>query len=42
MQVDEATVDALHKQYFDAVEALLVKHMATFPGYQDLKLIMIR
>ena len=37
-----AALDALHKQYFDAVEALFHKHMPTFPGYEDLSLVMLR
>ena len=42
LQADAAALDDIHKQYFDAVEALFTKHMATFPGYDRLKLVMIR
>lgn len=41
-QVNHEIVDKLHKQYFDEVEALFKKHMATFPGYENLHLVMIR
>lgn len=42
MQEFAAGLDTLHKQYFDAVEALFRKHMPTFPGYEKLSLIMLR
>ncbi|KAK9814027.1 hypothetical protein WJX73_009556 [Symbiochloris irregularis] len=41
-QVNHDIVDKLHKQYFDQVEALFRKHMPTFPGYENLQLVMIR
>lgn len=40
--MNHEVVDKLHKQYFDAVEVLFKKHMATFPGYDKLDLVMIR
>ena len=41
-QVNMEVVDDMHTRYFDAVEALMLKHMPTFPGYDKLKLVMIR
>ena len=42
VQVNAEVVDKLHRQYFDAVEALFRKHMPTFPGYKSLELVMVR
>ncbi len=33
-------VDALHAQFYGAVEKLWKKYAATFPGYEKVKLVM--
>lgn len=40
MQITEDMINTLHAKYFAAVQQLFEKHMAAFPGYQDLKLVM--
>ena len=42
LQAFQEGLDAWHRQYYDAVEALFRKHMPTFPGYEDLELVMLR
>ena len=41
MQVDETAVDLLHAQYYKAVERLFHLHQPTFPGYEDVHLVMV-
>ncbi|CAK0784954.1 hypothetical protein CVIRNUC_008159 [Coccomyxa viridis] len=39
-QPREADVSAIHKQFYDALEALWHKHQPSYPDYSDVKLVM--
>jgi 2-acylglycerol O-acyltransferase 2 len=39
-QVPQEQVDALHQQFYKATVALFLKHKDTFPGYEDVKLVV--
>ena len=41
-QVDEAVVEKLHTQYYNAVEGLFLKYKSSFPQYSNVKLVMER
>ena len=38
MQVPTAVVEALHRQYYDAVVALFLRHKDSFPSYENVSL----
>ena len=38
VQVPAAVVDALHRQYYDAVVSLFTRHKDSFPGYESVSL----
>lgn len=40
LQVDEAVVADLHRQFYAAVEALFRRYQPSFPGFEDVQLVM--
>jgi len=38
VQVPAASVDAMHKQYYDAVVSLFMRHKDSFPSYENVSL----
>ena len=40
-QVSQELVDAMHKRFYDALEAMWAKHQPSFPEYADVKLVMV-
>ena len=41
LQVGESAVANLHKQYYAAVERLYHKYQPSFPGYENVKLVVV-
>ena len=39
-QASQEQVDAVHKRFYDAMEAMWHKHQPSFPEYKDVKLVM--
>ena len=40
VQASQEQVDAVHKRFYDALEAMWHKHQPSFPEYKDVKLVM--
>ena len=40
VQPNEEDVSAVHKQFYNALEALWHKHQPSYPVYKDVKLVM--
>ena len=40
MQVQQEAIDTLHQQYFSQIRELWNEHQPTFPGYEDVELVL--
>ena len=40
VQPNEEDVSAVHKKFYNALEALWYKHQPSYPVYRDVKLVM--